>query len=625
MGTIKSLFDDSTTLELIDSQKKPGDEMIQNTIDEILVTNEPKKIQNDEFLSQNLDDKNLSENKSKNSPVMQSASAATFQPPDFLQRNQYFRSFRSASRRFFSKNTKTLNESNVNVDEEDSSNKNIPNRNLFYRSFKNLNRNNCISNIKDSKESYIIASEIDSEMNTTWFKNLRSKSHADLNNKKKSNSKKITHIDEETPKFPIPNNKNLSSKSLSSNLNNLNFTAVEIDPIELKNENEKKSKNSSPSSSSSASSTGMYSSSQSSNPSINNSKSFDQLRQVIQIPIKIFTDHQSAKQQQENNLRNSIFLNELNKLNEKSKKNDAIIEELTSEVNILNRLLDVFDREDPKIINELVQKNEDFTKKVQDLQAEISEQFKIKNKYNQVNRFSNQVIIKLYEDCIVRLDKQNEALSNQLSELNSIKQFLVHIAAVYNNNNQHSSQASTSNYGFSDQYYSHHQPNSEAYYQNYPNYNSSGNFYYNPRSSHPHNSYYTNRNAAYIEQPTVFYYTYRTQPNPNLFFDPVTGQYFYRKQAAHVHHPHAHVHSHNHPHAHTHGQQFFHHQNGNHQFMKGHRNFPSNPSDIPTPESPTTQNGAIITEVSDDEDDFLRNKSDKKKDYVDAVSLNGDE
>ena len=44
----------------------------------------------------------------------------------------------------------------------------------------------------------------------------------------------------------------------------------------------------------------------------------------------------------------------------------------------------------------------------------------------------------------------------------------------------------------------------------------------------------------------------------------------------------------------------------------------------PSAESPT-MSSAIVTEVSDDEDDHLRNRSDKKEDYVDAISLNGDE
>lgn len=73
-----------------------------------------------------------------------------------------------------------------------------------------------------------------------------------------------------------------------------------------------------------------------------------------------------------------------------------------------------------------------------------------------------------------------------------------------------------------------------------------------------------------------------------------------------------------HSHAHTHPtSQFYPNQN--------HRNSQNIYHANNDPTTETKQNGgAIITEVSDDEDDHLRTTS-NKKDYVDAISLKEDE
>lgn len=125
----------------------------------------------------------------------------------------------------------------------------------------------------------------------------------------------------------------------------------------------------------------------------------------------------------------------------------------------------------------------------------------------------------------------------------------------------------------------------------------------------PH--YYVHPNHSYTEQPTAYYFTYRTPQQANLFYDTVSGQYFYRKPHVHVH-PHAHAHQ---------GNQFYPNQGG--PYQRNSQNY-FYPSQQPTAET-KPNGGAIITEVSDDEDDHLRNKSEKNKDYVDAISLKEDE
>ncbi|RNA44214.1 hypothetical protein BpHYR1_047744 [Brachionus plicatilis] len=123
--------------------------------------------------------------------------------------------------------------------------------------------------------------------------------------------------------------------------------------------------------------------------------------------------------------------------------------------------------------------------------------------------------------------------------------------------------------------------------------------------------YYAHPSTAYIEQPNAYYFTYRTPQQANLFYDPASGQYFYRK-------PHIHMHPHAHPHP---TNQYYPNQNG--PYQRNSQNF-FHPNAEPTTET-KPNGGAIITEVSDDEDDYLRNVSEKKKDYVDAISLKGDE
>ncbi|RNA44230.1 hypothetical protein BpHYR1_047759 [Brachionus plicatilis] len=493
MGAIKSkIFDDSTTLD--HESLKPGEmtKMRQDDEDMSLpsaqyVTNEPERIANtsidqihEKISAINLD----SEKKESFKSRMQSASAASFQPPDFLQRSQYFRSFRSASRRFFGKKDHTdVSISKISKENEPSTGNNIPNRNYFYRSFKNLNRNNlnCISNLNNDRENIKGQVQPPPEMKNSWFKNLKSRSNADFEaNKNSSNFKKSSSrepIVEESPKFP--SNKNLTSRSFNT-IPTLGLSLVEIDTdepkVQVKSKAEPRPEMTSESSNSSSSSAGMFS--RQSNGLGNNSRSFDQFRKTVQIPIKIVTDQQSVKQKHQANYINSVFLNELNTLDGLAQKNDFLVDRLKSEVENLNRLLDVFNREDPKVINELIFKTDDLSNQALKFQAEVQEQLKIKNKNSQMNRFTSEVVIKLYEECIIRLDRQLEILISQISELTSIKNFLDQVASDYN---QQSQQSSSSSYGYSDSYYS--SSSSDGYYPNYQNYHSRNNFYYNPRSS----------------------------------------------------------------------------------------------------------------------------------------------
>lgn len=371
MGSTKSkFFDDSTTLD--HESFKPAEMTKMRQEDEgkgfsstQCVINQPEKTENKlvDQPNEKVSDLHLDQNrKETNKSGMQSASAASFQPPDFLQRSQYFRSFRSASRRFFSKKEDTdISINKISNENETSFGKNIPNRNYFYRSFKNLNRNNfnCISNLKNERENIKGEAQPQPEMKNLWFRNLKSRSNADFDKKNSSNVKKSSSrepILEEGHKFPT--SLNLASKSLDT-IPTLGFSSVEIDTDEPKHQT--KLEMTSNSSNSSSSSAGI-SSKQS---SIANSKSSDEFSKPVQIPIRILTDQQSVKQRHQTSYINSVFLNELNTLDDLAQKNDSIIENLKAEVEIVKRLLDIFNRDDPKVINELLFKSENLSNQAQ--------------------------------------------------------------------------------------------------------------------------------------------------------------------------------------------------------------------------------------------------------------------
>lgn len=161
-------------------------------------------------------------------------------------------------------------------------------------------------------------------------------------------------------------------------------------------------------------------------------------------------------------------------------------------------------------------------------------------------------------------------------------------------------------------------PKKTYYFENDLSYAQPTHYYVNPGGY---------ASASPEPQPQTYYYAYRNQaPTANLYYDTVTGQYFYRKASpgqyfytASV--PNAYVNA-NHPNMYfTRGAPNASASHFN-QFRHAQQNANPNTEETQKEEEP---GGVIITEVSDDEDYEFSNKSDKKKDYVDAISLNGEE
>ena len=176
------------------------------------------------------------------------------------------------------------------------------------------------------------------------------------------------------------------------------------------------------------------------------------------------------------------------------------------------------------------------------------------------------------------------------------------------------------NFSFSQASYSNY-PHQKQYYTNNSHFNDNANiFYYYHQHSHPHQ----HQHAAQHPPPQT-----QSTPETNLYFDPLTGQYFYSKsqsQNQQFYYSQPSHHSFQNPtfYAYREQQQ----QQGNKKFHESNPNTNSNGVDESN-KDPSKQN-VIITEVDDDDDDydaneFKLNSKETKKDYVDAISLNDED
>lgn len=143
------------------------------------------------------------------------------------------------------------------------------------------------------------------------------------------------------------------------------------------------------------------------------------------------------------------------------------------------------------------------------------------------------------------------------------------------------------------------------------------------------NKHYHNSSGLYTDGISSFYAFYQPQsvpppppPSTNgdvLYFDQLTGQYFYQKSTHNM----------------SQAQFYYDHMNGycSNQstnniyafYEDGYSQNANNSEEDEEVGSKTSSSNVIITEVSDEEDDEIeiniRNRE-KKKDYVDAISLN---
>lgn len=177
------------------------------------------------------------------------------------------------------------------------------------------------------------------------------------------------------------------------------------------------------------------------------------------------------------------------------------------------------------------------------------------------------------------------------------------------------------NFSFSQPSYPNY-PHQKQYYTNNSHFNDNTNiFYYYHQHTHPHQ----HQHAAQQPPPQT-----QSTPETNLYFDPLTGQYFYSKsqsQNQQFYYSQPAHHSFQNPtfYAYREQQQQ---QQGNKKFHESNPNPNSNGVDESS-KDPSKQN-VIITEVDDDDDDydeneFKLNSKETKKDYVDAISLNDED